>query len=311
MFRQAMAKTSCALIFIGAALHANAAGYSNTGNDTTDSKVEFGFDVGVDRQHQEFDTNSADLTTVSFAPRVTFGNWEASLDLPWQHAQGGYFINQGVSPSPKYSCANLLEKVQGHPLYLNYLLNNPGTTVGKLYSYCQSQSANATSIDDSVSGLGDATLSLHYSLPLDADGIWLLSVGGSYKFDNGDYDKNLGSGTRNAMLDASLGVSYGWFIGSINAGYAWVSATDATDTKSNYTYGSVDAGIRPLDWLVLGCNWSSDESYYSVGETVQKTTAYVRVKPFDHLGMKIYASDYGSTDYYPDREYGASIFYSY
>lgn len=310
MFSHRLTTVSCALVFIGFASHGMASSYASADNDSANSKVEFGFDVGVDRQHQEFDESSADLTTVSFAPRVTFGNWEASLDLPWQHAQGGYFINSGISPSPRYSCANLLENVQGRPVVINYLLNNPDTRSGKLYSYCQSQAGSATSVDDSVSGLSDATLSLRYGLPLDTDGVWLLSVGGSYKFDNGDYEKNLGSGTRNTMLDAALGVRYGWFIGSINAGYAWVSATDAIDTRSNYTYGAVDAGVRPLHWLTLGGNWSSDESYYSDGETVQKATAYVRIKPFDHLGVKVYASDY-STEGYPDREYGASLFYSY
>lgn len=302
MFSHRLTAACCASIFIGFTSPSIAS--------STDTSIEFGFDVGVDRQHQEFDDNSADLTTVSFAPRITYGNWEASLDLPWQHAQGGYFVNQGISPSPKYSCANQLAKLQGHPLAINYLLNNPTTRAGKLYSYCQSHGASAESVDDDVSGVSDATLSLRYGLPLDADGIWLLSVGGAYKFDNGDYDKNLGSGTRNTMLDAALGVSYGWFVGSIQVGNAWVSATDASDTRSSYIYGSVDAGIRPLKWLTLGCNWSSDESYYTDGETVQKTMAYVRVKPFDHLAVKVYASDYGSEGY-PDREYGASLFYSY
>jgi hypothetical protein len=310
MSRQLLARASCAVVLIGFALQGNAASYDNSGNsDSAASKVEFGFDVNVERQHQEFDDNSADLTTVSFAPRLTYGNWEASLDLPWQHAEGGYFVNSNLNLPPKLD--QLVESSCSFSANRSAAYYAAHPKLAALNQKCISAGVTGSEVDDSVSGLGDATLSLHYGLPLDADGVWLLSVGGNYKFDNGDYDKNLGSGTRNAMLDASLGVSYGWFVGSINAGYAWVSATDAADTKSNYTYGSVDAGIRPWDWLTLGCNWSSDESYYAGGETVEKTTVYVRVKPFDHLGLKVYASNYGSTEGYPDREYGASIYYSY
>jgi hypothetical protein len=48
-----------------------------------------------------------------------------------------------------------------------------------------------------------------------------------------------------------------------------------------------------------------------VGETIERTTAYVRVKPLDDIGVKVYVSDYGDTLGYPDPEYGASIYYSY
>jgi hypothetical protein len=299
-----LARVSCALIFAGVALHGHAASYANAEKSReAGSGVEFGFDIGVERAHQEFSDSNADLTTVSFVPRAMFGNWELSLDLPWQRAEGGYFVNNNFPPKVEYVCqalsAGTLAAAQQFPRLAARYLNR-----------CQAAGVLGT-VDDSVSGISDATLFLRYGLPLDEQGIWLLSAGGGYKFDNGDSDKNLGSGTRNTLLEASLGVSYGWFIGSATAGYAWVNATDATDTKSNYTYGVIDAGIRPLAWLTLGCNWSSDESYYSGGETVQKTTAYVRVKPFDHLGVKVYASDYGDTEGYPDREYGASIYYSY
>lgn len=317
MPRQRLARGFCALFFIGVALHAYAAGYSGAdksgmeiGNESANDGVVFGFDIGFDREHQEFSDSSADLTTASLVPRVDYKNWELSLDLPWQRAEGGYFVNNGFSPSPIYACQQQALNIAKYPGRLAYLQSHPNTAVGQLYAYCQSQ-ANAAGLDDSVSGLSDATVFLRYALPLDADGIWLLGLGGGYKFDNGDYEKNLGSGTRNTLLEASLGASYGWFIGSVTAGYAWINATDATGTESNYTYGLVDLGIRPLNWLTLGCNWSSDESYYSGLDTVQKTTAYVRVKPLDHIGVKVYVSDYGSTDGYPDREYGASIFYTY
>lgn len=297
---------SCALILLGCSLHGHAANYVNaeTGSAVGSDALEFGFDIGVERAHQEFESSSADLTTVTFAPRATVGNWELSLDLPWQHAEGGYFVNNGFPPKVEYVCNALASGTS------NFAKKHP-VRAARYLQQCNAAGVLGSSVDDNVSGVSDATAFLRYALPLDADGVWLLSLGGGYKFDNGDSDKNLGSGTRNTLLEASLGASYGWFIGSVTAGYAWIDPTDAIDTNSNYTYGVVDAGIRPLKWLTLGCNWSSDESYYSGGETVQKATAYVRVKPFDHVGVKVYVSDYGSTEGYPDREYGASVFYSY
>ncbi|MDB6061054.1 MAG: hypothetical protein JWM78_1157 [Verrucomicrobiaceae bacterium] len=299
------ARVACALIVCSAALQVCADSYDNAekNNDVKNSDVEFGFDVGIDRAHQEFESSSADLTTVTLAPRAMFGNWELSLNLPWQHAEGGYFVNSNFPPQLQYTCARVAA--------LTSLILQRHPKLAALNQGCQNAGVSGTTLDNSVSGIGDATVFLRYALPLDADGIWLLSVGGGYKFDNGDADKNLGSGTRNAMLEASLGASYGWFIGSITGGYAAVDETDATNTKSNYSYGSVDAGIRPLDWLTLGANWSSDESYYDGAETVQKTTAYARVKPFEHFSFKVYTSDYGNTEGYPEREYGASIYLTY
>lgn len=299
MLRHSVARASCALILVGSAVHGHAVPYNS---DAVSANVDVGFDLGVDRAHQEFDGSSADLTTVTFAPHVSYDAWELSLNLPWQHAEGGYFVNNQFPVRAEYLCQNLSNVTTA------FLQRHP--RIAALNQTCQNTGVNG-SIDNSVSGLSDATLFLRYAMPLDSDGIWLLSMGGGYKFDNGDSDKNLGSGTRNTLLEASLSASYGWFVGSATAGYAWVSATDAAQTKASYSYGMVDAGIHPLDWLTLGATWSSDESYYSGGETVRKTTAYVRVKPLDHVGVKVYASDYGSTEGYPNREYGASLYLMY
>lgn len=310
--RHSMAGICCALCLSGAGTGAAAVDRSAAAvqGDAGGPKIEFGFDIGVDRAHQTFENSDADLTTVSFAPRLSAGNWELSLDLPWQHAEGEYFVNGNYPPEVNYFCRNLVDQVNGAPRYLNYLLDNPALRAAQRYADCQAV-IGTDSVDDSVSGIGDATLLLRYGLPLDGEGIWLLSVAGGYKFDNGDHEKNLGSGTRNTLLEATLGASYRRFTGSVTAGYAWIDATDNDFAEAHYGYALVDAGIRLLDRVTLGCSWSSDESYFVDGETIEKITVYARVKPFERIGIKVYASDYGDTLGYPDAEYGASLYYSY
>lgn len=127
------------------------------------------------------------------------------------------------------------------------------------------------------------------------------------KFDNGNVDKNLGSGTRNTMLEATLSATYGLVNGSITGGYAFVEGGDVEVDSSHYNYASLDIGISPRDWVTVGCAVDYDQSYLITADDVTKVTAYVKFKPWQHIRFKLYARDYGNAEGYPDREYGGSM----
>ncbi len=262
-----------------------------------DSDFEPGIDISVEREHQVFSNDSANANTVDIAPNLQYGHWDFSLDAPWISADANYVNNKFPS-----RVVTTCDKVSQ---YTNYALKHPHSRIAKILSACDA--AGVVPSGDTVSGLSDVTAFAHYGMLLDDQGIWLLSVGAGYKFDNGDADNNLGSGTRDTLLEASLGASYGWFSGSATGGYAFVDGGDITVDSSHYNYASLDLDVTPWRWLTLGCAVDYAQSYIATTADVTKVTAYVKFKPWQHVRFKIYTRDYGSAEGYPDREYGGSL----
>lgn len=254
-----------------------------------------GIDIQLDRSHQEFADESTNVTTVDIAPHLQYGNWDFSLDAPWMSADGN-FVSSQFPPRVVSTCEKAAQ-------YSSYAAKHPDSRIAKLLSECQAGGVDAS---DSVSGMSDITAFARYGILLDEQGIWLLSLGAGYKFDNGDVDENLGSGTRNTLLEASLGASYGRFTGSLTGGYAFVGGGDE-ETDAQYSYASLDLGVSPREWIMLGCALDYDESYVITADDVTAVTAYMKFKPWQHLRVKIYTRDFGAAEGYPEREYGGSM----
>lgn len=265
-----------------------------------ETNVDAGIDIQLERAHQQFADDGANITTVDLAPHVQVGNWDFSLDAPWISADANY-VNSNFPSRLVSACSDPAAAVAKHPRLAKLL---GFTSATDLSNYCQSR--GVVQSGDTVSGLSDITAFARYGTLLDDQGIWLLSLGVGYKFDNGDADKNLGSGTRNTLLEASLGATYGWFVGSLTGGYAFVSGGAAGD-NSHYNYASLDGGIKPADWVTLGCTVDYDQSYVATAADVTKVTAYVKFKPWEHVRLKVYARDFGNADGYPEREYGGTV----
>lgn len=257
------------------------------------SDLDAGIDIQLEHAHQEFSKNSANANTVDVAPHLQYGNWDFSLDAPWVSADANY-VNNKFPSRLVTRCNKVYEFASKYPRLL-----------AKEVATCQSRGVVAS--DGTVSGMSDISAFAHYGILLDDQGIWLLSAGAGYKFDNGDVDKNLGSGTRNSMLEATLSATYGWISGAITGGYAFVEGGDAEVDSSHYDYASFDVGVTPRDWVTLGCTIDYDQSYVDVSNDVTKVTAYVKFKPWQHVRLKVYTRDYGNADGYPDREYGGSM----
>ncbi|HET8711711.1 MAG TPA: hypothetical protein VFM32_10060, partial [Spongiibacteraceae bacterium] len=234
-----------------------------------------------------------------------YDNWSFSVDVPWISADANY-VNSNFPSRLVAACSDPAATAAKHPR-LAALLGSSLTTA--IENYCESQGVLAPG--DTVSGFSDITAFVHYGMLLDDRGIWLLSVGAGYKFDNGDADQNLGSGTRNTLLEATLGANYGKFSGALTAGYAFVDGGSELVTESHYSYATLDLGLRPVDWLTVGCTFDYQQSYIAIADDLTEVTTYLKFKPWQHVRMKIYARDFGNAEGYPDREYGGSLAFVY
>lgn len=260
-----------------------------------DADLDVGIDIQVEHAHQTFSNDSANINTVDLAPHLQYGNWDFSLDAPWISANGN-FVNSNFPPRWVTQCDKAAALAQKYPR---------SKRAAKAVQTCQSLGIAAP--DDSVSGMSDVTVFARYGTSLDEQGIWLLSFGAGYKFDNGDVDENLGSGTRNTLLEASLGASYGKFTGTLTGGHALVNGGNQEDDSSHYNYASLDLGLSPREWVTLGFAVDYDQSYVITADDVTQVTAYVKFKPSQHVRLKVYARDYGNAEGYPEREYGGSM----
>lgn len=287
---------SCALI-LGGNFYAHA-----------QSDVEFGVDIQVDRAHQEFESDSANVTTVDIAPHLQYGNWDFSIDVPWISADANY-VNSQFPSGLVAACSDPAAAVANYPGLAAWIQKRREQSAEALVAdYCQRN--GVADENDTISGVSDITAFARYGLLLDEEGIWLLSAGVGYKFDNGDVEKNLGSDTRNTLFELGLGANYGKLSASLSGGYVLVDGDDEL-TESSYNYASLDVGISPISWLTIGCALDYDQSYYIGTDDVTTTTAYIKLKPSQHVRFKIYGRDFGSADGYPDREYGGSLAFIY
>lgn len=267
--------------------------------------VNFGMDISAGRQHQSFTDSSANLDTVSVQPYLQAGNWDVSLDLPWQRAQGDFFVNNNFQPAPSFRCQqySALTATQVSRLAARY-----PKLAQALSTQCPTTSNTGS---NEVSGLGDATLFAHYAVPLDNDGVWLGSLGLGYKADNGDAESGLGSGTSDARFEAALSAQIGKVSGTVVLGYDAVLGGEQADLVDNYAYASLDVSLRPLPWLTLGALWNYEQAYVDIADDVQSVSAYIGLKPLDKLRLRLYYKDYLDVAAYPDTEMGGSVTYSF
>jgi hypothetical protein len=261
----------------------------------SDGETDFGIDVRAQREHQEFEDSSADIDTVSLQPWLQVGNWNFSLDVPWVHAKGEYFVVGGAQPSPKYVCQASSAFLQEHPRLARYVSNT-----------CTPTTTTSSGSHDEQ-GVGDITVFTHYGNALDDAGIWVGSAGLGYKADSGDVEKGLGSGTQDLMAEGVLGANLGKFSATAVVGYAWIVGGDAEEFADDYAYASLDLAVKPLQWLALGINWDFQQAYVPDGDDVQSIGVYVGFRPIDHLSLRLYGKDYRDTAGYPDKEYGGYV----
>lgn len=283
-----------------------------------ESAIDWGMDLRIQREHQDFDDADAQLNTLSLQPYMQVENWDISLNLPWQQIDGEYFVN-GFQPTPSRIC----ERLSSLSFLQRQVLLNRGRITNEQLNYCDNQNAEPEVVDSSVSGMSDVSLMARYAMPLDQDGVWLGSLGLGYKWDNGDKNNGIGSGTRDTTLDVSLSGLHGKWIGFVSVGQVWISGgvayseVDETNDEvidygyDDYTYATLDGGYKFTDWLTLGARANIQQAYIAGGEDVKWLTAYANFRFYEKFRLRTYVNDYLDVAAYPEQEFGASLSYSF
>lgn len=171
--------------------------------------------------------------------------------------------------------------------------------------------------------MSDISLFARYALPLDQQGIWLGSLGLGYKWDNGDKNSRIGSGTHDTTVDLSLSGLSGKWIGFASVGHVWISGgvayseTGETDDEvinygyEDYSYATLDGGYKFTHWLTLGARANIQQAYIPGGDDVKWLTAYANFRFYEKFRVRAYVNDYLDVAAYPEQEFGASLSYSF
>jgi hypothetical protein len=270
----------------------------------THADSNWNFDIGVDRQHQTFGQSTSDLTTVSFDPSFQSDNWLFSLSAPWYKTQGDYYLN-GVRPRLITRC----ERLSSLSPARQAILIAKGKVTQKLINRCERLVDVKTRLDESQQGIGDITGFVNYSLPLVDDSSWSAIFGLGYKSDTGDVDSQLGSGTKDGLVEG--GLSYGSDKASfgITLGYDFVSDGEKISgvyEPQNYAYAHFNGAYNLGDWVSIGFVASSQKAYVVGGHDVKSVTEYVTFSAGDHVSFKIYTVQFSGEES-PDKEIGASL----
>lgn len=266
------------------------------------AQPEWDLQLSAERLHQSFADGDADLDTVTFTPSVSVGDFSLTATVPWQHIDGTYFVNT-VYPALVNACS-----------YLNSLSNltklrliRQGRLTLEQVQYCnQNAGVETSTLDDSVAGAGDIELLASYFLPPLSENA-STSMGLGYKFDNGDVDKGLGSGTRDVFTEAALLLQGERLHLLLTLGYDWVQSDASGLDLQDYGYASLDAGWQLFEPFTLGVEYHYQQAVTELLSDLDYVTGYGNLTLGDHVSVRLSATDYRNADGYPDKEIGASL----
>lgn len=273
------------------------------GEMTVAEELRVGLDISTEYLRQQFDDADAEIETVALLPYLQFGNWELSLDLPWQHIEGDYFVN-GRYPALANFCSGVTSMTQLQQLQL---IRSGELTARQIYFCNNNPDLAGSEVSDEVSGYGDATLYLNYAVPLDAAAQWFGSATLGYKHDNGNVDDGLGSGTQDVIGELALAGNFEWASVVASAGYVTIANNDTGLDYDDYLYGAVDLGLHPLQALTLGGRFDYQQVSAEQFDDIESVTIYLRWRVLELLSVRLFNTDYLDVTGYPEREYGGSV----
>jgi Putative MetA-pathway of phenol degradation len=278
--------------------------YSSLIYSAEENSRNWGTNINLARNHQEFELLDADLTSFTFSPYFSYQQWNFSVDIPWYKIEGDYFVNGSV---PRI--VDFCNRLQSIPdLRLQFLLKN-GLITQEQINRCNTLTSQIAAQEEAQSGVGDVSITAQYLLQPDDAEIWWAALGLSYKFDNGDVETGIGSGSTNTSLFAALGADGERWTGDVTLTYVAVSANDTTESIENYTSITTDLGFKLTDWLTLGVDYTFEQAYLTDGEDIKMLSAYTNFNIGDHWSARASVSDYGDDPEYPSQEWSVSLNY--
>lgn len=266
----------------------------------------WGADIFLGSAHQEYNSATADMNSVSFTPYILAAGWEISMSIPWYDVDGNYFTN-GRLPRIIDACHRLL----GLSETRQQRLIRRGVITRNQLEACQTAVNELEAAEASASGLGDLGFFANYVISLNESASWWGGLGLGYSLDNGDYEKGLGKGATDASIHLSLGSSIGKWQTQYTLGYVSVNATDTTDDINDYAQASASVAYSFTDWFSLGVDYAIEQSYIADEENIKIMTLNGDFSFAEEWKIHVYLSDYADVKSYPETEVGLSIGYSF
>lgn len=163
-------------------------------------------------------------------------------------------------------------------------------------------SGNSTS----VSGMGDLSLGLAYTLFDETLHPAGLDIGGKIKFGTASTGKYLGTGENDYALFAETYKSLGHWAPYLNLGYKWKGDPAGIEYR-NVWFGSVGAQYRMTPTLSAGGSYDWQQAVTSSGAKVSEAVLFLNIKLNSANRMNLYVVG-GFSDGSPD--WGSGVMYS-
>ncbi len=198
------------------------------------AEFEGGMDIHSKLSQQRYTANET-LTVARLAlqPWLSYGDWFIYGELPFEGRKSTQTNTQTVFAR---------------------------TATGRIIRRISPQNITTTT-SQQTDGIADASIGLSYTLPTTSE-YWLYSTHLEYKFDNGDSNDGLGSGTQEASVSLLSRYTVGVVSLKGEIGYTAVAASTNINTK-DVTYGSVGSTWQINNTLNTSLNYSNQSEPYS------------------------------------------------
>lgn len=279
--------------------------------------IQPGFSFSQEVQHQDNAGNPAQIDTLTLNPYLNFGDWELSLVMPYQRLSGVAPFNL-IVPNPRSICRYLFQLDNAQ---IQQLIKK-GRVSRKTVNYCESHMGNiSSSSNNEVSGFVDSTVELKRLFGSDQSP-WAGYVAWVNKWNNGNYEQGLGTGTIDNSVEGSLTRNFSKASFTVTGGYTWIGRPSQNlcappppypaNTPAyppcpyqNFRYFSADLTLKPNEHFWLGTSYSYQPASTSSLDAARFLTYYGELHPTDKITLRLYNDHFLSASGFPSSEYGA------
>ena len=139
-----------------------------------------------------------------------------------------------------------------------------------------------------ASGQGDVTAGItRYLLTEEQHGVD-LDLGATVKFATASADKGLGTGKRDASLQAVVSRTFGPITAALTLGYSFVGKPPGQEFKNAY-YSSFDTSYQITPNVDFGATYSDGAPVVNGFSASRDITGYVRFKPSKGIKVEVYS----------------------
>ena len=270
-----------------------------------------GLNIGWEQNFQEYENSflnsnldvNSNINTIFVSPSLRWNNWTVSASLPWQQVDGEYFINHNY-PNFSAVCSTIADLSTLH----QQLLLNFGDLTEQQLQFCSQVTDGRSQSGEIASGLSDIELFANYYLPF-FGGNWETSLGVGFKWDNGDEQVGLGTGTQDLFLEGSWYLEQRQFSLLAVLGYNQIVKNNTGFDYLDYGYTSLDLRLRLLSWLQPGVEYHFQQSNAGGYDDLDYVIGYLQLSNTKYWRGRLYYTDYLDQSGYPNQEYGGAVYW--